>query len=180
MSAPAAQPPNLTDATRSWVRNDQTQPLPTTPQSTSPEGAQKPGAPPEQPRQQAATVGDAWRSIKADDFLSVHQSPCSRQGFLAGIGGGATVGFLRFVLGAPVPRAANWAVGVGAAAAIAQYEFCQYGRRREREKMKRVVEVYDRKQAETRRAEEEAKRKREVREEEEARLKAQRRWYKFW
>lgn len=124
-------------------------------------------------------MADAWRSIKADDFLSVHQAPCSRQGFLTGIGSGGAIGFLRFVLGTPVPKAANWAVGVGMAAAIAQYEFCQYRRRQEREKIKRVVEVYDRKQAEARRLEEEAKRERETREEE-ARLKAQRRWYKFW
>lgn len=135
----------------------------------------------QQPRQQAASIADAWRSIKAEDFLSVHQAPCSRQGFLTGIGGGAAVGFLRFVLGAPVPRAANWAVGAGMAAAVAQYEFCQYRRRCERDKMKRVVEVYDRKQAEMRQKEEERRREREeARAAEEARLKAQRRWYKFW
>ncbi|KAK1767469.1 putative mitochondrial cytochrome c oxidase protein 20-like protein [Phialemonium atrogriseum] len=131
-------------------------------------------------QQQRATLGDAWRTIKADDFLSVHEYPCSRQGFLTGIGGGAAVGFLRFVMGSPVPRAANWAVGVGVAGAVAQFEFCQYRRRRERDKIKRVVEVYDRKQAETRQKEEERRRVERIREEEEARLKAQRRWYKFW
>lgn len=46
-----------------------------------------------------ATVGEAFKTIKSDDILKVHQAPCSRDGFITGIGSGATVGFLRYILG---------------------------------------------------------------------------------
>jgi cytochrome c oxidase assembly protein subunit 20 len=132
---------------------------------------------------QRATIADAWASVKAGDFLSVHQAPCSRTGFLTGIGGGAAIGGLRFVLGAGIPKAANWAVGAGVLGAVISYEVCQAGRRREREKMKRVVEVYDRKQAEVRAQTEEKRRERErLRAEEEARKaeEAQKKGWKLW
>lgn len=132
------------------------------------------------PPPQPATISDAWKNIKAGDFLAVHQTPCARTGFLTGIGSAAAVGALRFVLGAGVPKAANWAVGAGALGAVLQYEFCQAARRKEREKMKRVVEVYDRKQAEIK-AEEDRLRARKAQEEtDEARRKAERRWWKVW
>lgn len=44
------------------------------------------------------TVIDAARTIKAEDFLHVHQNPCARQGFLFGIGGGVAAGALRYVM----------------------------------------------------------------------------------
>ena len=49
-------------------------------------------------------------------------------------------------------------------------------------KMKRVVEVYGRKQAEMKQKEEERKQKKQqqLEEAEAARLAAQKRWYKFW
>jgi cytochrome c oxidase assembly protein subunit 20 len=65
-------------------------------------------------------------------------------------------------MGLPVPRAANWAVGAGALAALGQYEYCQLKRRQEREKVKRVVEVYAAKQVRERREEEERKAREEV------------------
>lgn len=126
------------------------------------------------------TIADAWASVKAGDLLSVHQAPCSRTGFLTGIGSGAAVGALRFVLGSGVPKAANWAVGVGVLGAVLQYEYCQASRRREREKMKRVVEVYDKKQAEMRAMEEERIRARKAQQEEEASRKVERSWWKVW
>ncbi|KAJ9156742.1 hypothetical protein NKR19_g4216 [Coniochaeta hoffmannii] len=129
------------------------------------------------------TIAAAWASVKAGDFLSVHQAPCSRDGFLTGIGSGAAVGALRFVLGSGVPKAANWAVGAGVLGAVLQYEYCQASRRREREKMKRVVEVYDRKQGEMRRLEEERRRARQQekeKEEEEERIRQSKRWWKVW
>jgi cytochrome c oxidase assembly protein subunit 20 len=46
---------------------------------------------------------------------------------------------------------------------IIQYEYCQYRRREEKSRMKRVVEVYDQKQAEMRKRKlEEDRRRREV------------------
>jgi len=50
------------------------------------------------PKEGAAVV-DAAKTIKLGDFMKVHQYPCHRQGYLAGIGGGAAVGALRYILG---------------------------------------------------------------------------------
>lgn len=91
------------------------------------------------------------------------------------------MGALRWVMGLPIPKAANWAVGTGALAAMGQYEYCQWQRRQEREKMKRVVEVYAAKTARERREKEAEERRK--REEERARVEEERRgrgWWKFW
>lgn len=49
--------------------------------------------------QQRLSVVDAAKTIKPDDFLKIHQLPCARQGLLTGIGGGAALGVLRYILG---------------------------------------------------------------------------------
>ncbi|TLS27687.1 hypothetical protein PpBr36_04312 [Pyricularia pennisetigena] len=125
-----------------------------------------------------AGVGEVVKTISADDFLKVHQAPCSRDGFLQGIAAGAAVGGLRYVIGAPIPKSANWAVGAFVLAATGSYEYCQYNRRLQRENMKRTVEVYTQRAAEAK-AKQEAKKKAEE-EAEAARLAAQKSWYKFW
>lgn len=53
---------------------------------------------PTQP-QGRATVGEAVKMIKPDDFLKVHQVPCGREGMLTGIGGGAAIGGIRYITG---------------------------------------------------------------------------------
>ncbi|KAK4462107.1 hypothetical protein QBC42DRAFT_328073 [Cladorrhinum samala] len=90
----------------------------------------------------------AAQTIKPSDFLTFHQAPCARSGLLTGIGSGAALGVVRWLVGAPIPKAANWAVGAGVLGAIGQYEYCQFRRRQEKEKVKRVVEVYSKVQAE--------------------------------
>lgn len=132
----------------------------------------------DQPRPRRPTIGDAVQTIKPADFLTVHQKPCARPGLLTGIGAGAATGALRWVMGLPIPKAANWAVGTGAVAALGQYEYCQFKRRQEREKMKRVVEVYGQHMARQREKEAEERRAREQREREEE--ERRRRWWKFW
>ncbi|CAK7241867.1 MAG: hypothetical protein STHCBS139747_003338 [Sporothrix thermara] len=159
---------------------------PTSEQSTSQQQQQQQQQ--QTPSPQRASVSDAVKSIKASDFLTVYQVPCARQGFLTGIGGGAVVGALRYILGAGVPKAANWAVGAFALGGIVSFEVCQAARRAEAAKMKRVVEVYDRKQAELRQREAEkarhaaaaAARAEETKRLEEAARRAARPWYKFW
>ena len=113
--------------------------------------------------------------------------PCVRESLLMGIGGGFGVGGVRALLGgtslpvpsyfcfwlvlrgivvnnilvaAPIPKAANWAVGTFAFAALANYEFCLYKRRIERQHMKRAVEIIDRKKVQK---EAEVRKKREER-----------------
>lgn len=86
-------------------------------------------------------------------------------------------------LTAPIPKAANWAVGTFVFASFANYEFCLYRRRLERQHMKRAVEIIDRKKAEKEAA---AKLKREERrrakEEADRRAEEERRrsWWKVW
>lgn len=104
---------------------------------------------------------------------------------MTGIGSGAAIGVLRWIMGLPVPKAANWGVGCGIVGAMAQYEYCQWQRRKEKEKMQRVVAVYTKKQAESRAKE--AKEAREARERGEQEQQAVtageqkgKSWYKFW
>ncbi|ROW07252.1 hypothetical protein VMCG_03804 [Cytospora schulzeri] len=127
-----------------------------------------------------ATVGEAAKMIKPEDLLKVHQAPCSREGFLTGIGSGAAVGFIRYIAGAPIPKSANWAVGSGVGLSILAYEYCQYKRRVERTNMKRVVEVVSKKQAEVKKQEEEKQMQLKAAQEEAARKAAEKKWYKPW
>lgn len=55
--------------------------------------------PPDFDPNKRATVGEALSSIKREDFTRVHQAPCTREGLLTGIGGGAAVGALRYLTG---------------------------------------------------------------------------------
>ncbi|KAB5545773.1 hypothetical protein GE09DRAFT_1289286 [Coniochaeta sp. 2T2.1] len=166
--------------------------LPPSPAATNPNPAQlqptptansSPSSSPPAP-QRPASISDVITTIKPADILSVHQAPCSRSGFLTGIGSGAAIGGLRFILGSGVPKAANWAVGAGVLGAVLQYEYCQASRRAEREKMKRVVEVYDRKQGEMKREEDRRRVEREqmerLKEKEERTKQEERGWWKVW
>ncbi|KAG4410923.1 hypothetical protein IFR04_015942 [Cadophora malorum] len=134
--------------------------------------------------QEAPTLATAIKTVRIQDFKQVHMYPCVRESLLMGIGGAFGVGGVRALWGAPIPKAANWAVGTFVFASFANYEFCLYRRRLERQHMKRAVEIIDRKKAEKeaaakvkreerRRAKEEADR----RAEEEARRKS---WWKVW
>ncbi|KAI1186777.1 hypothetical protein F5B17DRAFT_347908 [Nemania serpens] len=125
------------------------------------------------------TFKDGVQSIKSDDWTKIHQIPCAREGFMTGIGAGTAVGMGRYVVGAKVPKAANWACGAFILGSVVQWEYCQAQRRKERAAMARVVEVMDRKQAEKKAEAAEAARLRREEAEEKAR-QAQKRWYKFW
>jgi len=80
---------------------------------------------------------------------------------------------------APIPKAANWAVGTFIFAAAANYEFCLYRRRLEKAHMKRAVEIIDRKKAE-KEAAAQAKRNERRKAKEEADRLAKKKSWKFW
>jgi len=133
-------------------------------------------------RTEVPKLTDAVKTIRMEDFKEVYKYPCARESLLTGIGGGFGVGGVRALLGASVPKAANWAVGTFVFAAFASYEFCLYKRQIEKAHMKRAVEIIDRKKAqkeaqmkaareERRRAKEEAERKAE---------EAKKSSWKFW
>ncbi|KAI0129158.1 hypothetical protein BJ170DRAFT_362103 [Xylariales sp. AK1849] len=138
--------------------------------STTPDSQKRPARP---------TITDAAKSIKSEDWLEVGQIPCARQGWMTGIGAGAVVGAGRYIMGARIPKAANWAAGTFMLGSIIQFEVCQYARAQERAAMARVVEVIDRKQAEKKAKAEEIATLRAERAEI-ARQAAAKSWYKFW
>ncbi|KAH8687112.1 hypothetical protein BGZ60DRAFT_425039 [Tricladium varicosporioides] len=135
-------------------------------------------------REKNPGLTDAIKTVRFEDFKQVHMYPCVRESLLTGIAGGFGMGGIRALWGAPIPKAANWAVGTFIFASFANYEFCQYRRMLEKSHMKRAVEIIDRKKAEK---EAEAKAKREERRrlkeeadqraEEEAKRKSS---WKFW
>ncbi|KAI1499127.1 hypothetical protein F5X99DRAFT_411449 [Biscogniauxia marginata] len=124
------------------------------------------------------SLSEALNTIKSEDFFTVHKMPCAREGFLTGIGAGAVIGAGRFVLGARIPKAANWAFGSFLLGSIIQWEYCQAQRFKERTAMARVVEVIDRKQAEKKEKVAEALRLKE--EADEKARQAKKSWYRFW
>lgn len=83
---------------------------------------------------------------------------------------------------APIPKAANWAVGTFIFAGIANYEFCLYRRRLEKAHMKRAVEIIDRKKAEKEAAAQAKRVERRKAKEEVDRLaeEAKKKSWKFW
>ncbi|KAK4132669.1 cytochrome oxidase biogenesis protein, Cox20 subunit [Trichocladium antarcticum] len=184
MSTP--QPPSReqapADPNRSWLQQPETPPSSQPPQpQTFPAPPQPQQTPSRAPAAGQPSVTDALHSIKPTDFLTFHQAPCSRSGLLTGIGAGAAIGAVRWIMGLPIPRAANWAVGTGALAAMGQYEYCQFRRRQEREKMKRVVEVYQARTARERKEKEAEGRERRAKEEREREEKERARGgWKFW
>ncbi|KAL7272627.1 hypothetical protein RUND412_004553 [Rhizina undulata] len=138
------------------------------------------------PRKPYPSLTEGFKTVKLEDFKTVHMQPCVRQSLLYGIGSGFAFGGLKIVLGAPVPKAANWAAGTFAGASLVVYEYCQYRRSKEKEGMKRAVEIIDRRKAEK---EKKLREKKEAEAllaaeraaaEEARKLAESRRWYKFW
>ncbi|KAK1831037.1 hypothetical protein QBC39DRAFT_372347 [Podospora conica] len=176
---PSPTPPSdgqQPDPTRPWLA---------TPQPPSPTPTDPTATPPPKPDfKSQPSLTDVVTTIKPADFLSVHQTPCAQRGFLTGIGAGMGIGGLRWVLGLPLTRAANWAVGAGAVAAALQYEWCQHQRREERAKMVRMVEVYTARQAAEKEAAERRRKEAEVKKAEGKAVEGGGGkgggWWKFW
>ncbi|TQS31962.1 hypothetical protein Golomagni_07741 [Golovinomyces magnicellulatus] len=127
---------------------------------------------------EGSRLSEAVSMIKKEDFTNIANTPCSRNGFLTGIGAGAGLGGLRFVLRGGIQKSANWAVGFFLVGSIASYEYCQYQRRAERISMKRHIEVVTQNQRQ--KAKDEAEKKIEKERFDLERKAAEKRWYKFW
>ncbi|KAL8801921.1 MAG: hypothetical protein Q9182_004155 [Xanthomendoza sp. 2 TL-2023] len=101
-------------------------------------------------------IVDALKTIKLEDFKEVHKKPCTREGFLTGIGAAFATGGVRAIFGglypwprhfppsmltepAPIFTACSWAVGAFAFGSFAMHEYCQRKRKREKEGMQRVT-----------------------------------------
>lgn len=46
-----------------------------------------------------ATLSEAIKTVKPEDVLTLHQTPCAREGLLTGFGSGFAAGFLRYIVG---------------------------------------------------------------------------------
>ncbi|KAL2752066.1 hypothetical protein ACRALDRAFT_2030303 [Sodiomyces alcalophilus JCM 7366] len=126
------------------------------------------------------TIRDAVKTIKAEDFLNVGKVPCARNGYIYGIMIGGLVGGFKFIMKAPVPKVANWAVGSTIAGAAASFEWCQYRRRQERVRMQRAVEVFQHSMKEKQREAEAKRLEQEEAAKKEAEATKQRSWYTLW
>ncbi|KAL8761003.1 MAG: hypothetical protein Q9184_002836 [Pyrenodesmia sp. 2 TL-2023] len=141
-------------------------------------------------KQQPMNAGyiDAVKSIRLADFTEVHRKPCTREGFLMGIGAGFGVGGVRAILGgkesgtpahfcdmltavAPVFTACSWAVGAFVFGSFAMHEYCQQKRRMEKAGIQRINAALDEKKVELERKREEARKARRKAKEETDRQK---------
>ncbi|KAG5951562.1 hypothetical protein E4U53_002816 [Claviceps sorghi] len=166
--------PNVQDASQSQTANEKTLHVWSKPIAQSNDEVQSAAT----NANARPTISDAVGMIKPDDFTNVHNTPCARQGFIAGIAAGTGVGGLKFVLRGNAVKAANWAVGTFILGSMVSYEYCQYLRRAERIQMKRHIEVVaENKREMARKAAEERKEQLRLEREKAA---AQRPWYKVW
>ncbi|RKF80309.1 Cytochrome c oxidase assembly protein cox20, mitochondrial [Golovinomyces cichoracearum] len=137
-------------------------------------------------RHEVPSLFEAIRTVRLQDFQQVHMYPCAKDGLLVGIASAFGIGGIRAVFGAPIPKAANWAVGSFAVAAIASYELCQAKRSYEKSQIKKIVEVMDKKKEEksAKQAALEAKRleRRKLKELEDEKKEKSRNWgnWKLW
>ncbi|KAK8156673.1 hypothetical protein IWX90DRAFT_510808 [Phyllosticta citrichinensis] len=122
------------------------------------------------------------QTFKPEDLLKVHQQPCAREAFLAGIGGGVGVGSLMAIWGKPVKKSCNWAVGIFMGTSLLSYEFLRRKRSLEKQYMTQAVELMDRKKEEKRKKKEEVIAARRKAKEEADRLaeEAKKMWWKLW
>ncbi|KAI9731420.1 MAG: hypothetical protein M1818_007810 [Claussenomyces sp. TS43310] len=133
-------------------------------------------------RPEVPSLNEAIKTVRLGDFRQVYMYPCVRDSLLTGIGGAFAVGGIRGLMGTPVMKACNWAVGTFCFLGIGSYEFCLQKRKLEKANMKRAVEIIDRKKAE-KEAQAQAKReeRRRVKEEADRKLEESKRSsWKFW
>ncbi|KAI4127233.1 MAG: hypothetical protein LQ338_003309 [Usnochroma carphineum] len=156
---------------------------PATPENVSSlPGANGPKAIKQQPT--SAGLLDGLKSISLEEFKEVHKKPCTREGFLTGIGAGFGVGGIRAILGgkfaadptmlplcaltvtAPVYTACNWAVVAFAFGSFAMHEYCQRKRKMEKAGIQRINAALNEKKVEQeKKREEQRKARRQAKEE---------------
>ncbi|MCJ1454680.1 hypothetical protein MMC28_005033 [Mycoblastus sanguinarius] len=155
-TSPPSSTPSQTKPPSSQGKETEAYAVPTLPQNANAlpaaSGLNTAGGKPKE-----ASLFDALRSIRMSEFKEVHKKPCVRDALLTGIGGGFGIGGVRAILGAPVWKTCNWAVGSFVFGSFLMYEFCQRKRLLERQGLKRAVEVIDRKKTEKQMKAEEAR-----------------------
>lgn len=133
-----------------------------------------------------ASIPQDISNVRFEELRNVHRIPCAREGLLYGIGAGFGVGGMRAILGGTVWNSCNFAVGAFTVIAGGSFAWCQRGLAREKQEMRKVVELMKARQFEQARKEkeEEAAKAREMQKaaEEERLRRSWTRWdnYRFW
>ena len=141
---------------------------------------------------------DAVKTVKWQDFMTVHQQPCARDGFVTGIAGGGATGALMWVIGSmsnhfltifitmltqclePVARATNWAVLGFVFMSFGAYEICNYKRKVEKTGVRMMHEVMEEKRQKQKEQKELAKAEAERRKREREEEWKRRPWWRKW
>jgi cytochrome c oxidase assembly protein subunit 20 len=82
------------------------------------------------------------------DFKHLHETPCTRPAFLYGIGSGFVLAGVQFALGASLRKATSWALGSFLGVSVLIYEGCHFRREREKERVRLIQEVMNKKAVE--------------------------------
>ncbi|XP_032221773.2 cytochrome c oxidase assembly protein COX20, mitochondrial [Nematostella vectensis] len=78
----------------------------------------------------------SWNALKF-----IQRTPCARESFMYGIVGGLTAGSLYFLKSRHIRRSCDLAVGSFALVAVAGWEACRYVKQKEKEELKKTVEL---------------------------------------
>ncbi|CAG8461973.1 5405_t:CDS:2 [Racocetra persica] len=89
---------------------------------------------------QPSDFAEIMKNLSIDDFKNVGKMACFRGSLLNGIGGGATIGALRYMLKGSILSASNWAVGSFFLISMGSWEYCRRKRRLQHESMLVVVQ----------------------------------------
>ncbi|KAI7863578.1 hypothetical protein BDF14DRAFT_1885003 [Spinellus fusiger] len=90
-----------------------------------------------------ATVTEAFKTVKLEDFKQVAKIPCARNALLYGMGTGVSVGAIRYLMKRKVPTAANWAVVAFCGVSLVSFEMCHLERKSKIEKLHRIIKATD-------------------------------------
>ncbi|QDS71532.1 hypothetical protein FKW77_005247 [Venturia effusa] len=136
-----------------------------------------------------ATVLNALRMVKPEEFTSLHKIPCVREALLQAFFAGFLVSGITIVTGRPVGKAVSnfgWAF---LPTSVVGHQFCQYQRKREKEGMRQAIKIVEQKKEERARMMAEKREKwlalkeeKRLAEEREAaqRRESENRWWKIW
>lgn len=97
---------------------------------------------------------------------------------MSGITGGFFVGAARYVVGASIPTACNWAVATFILGGMAGREYCKTKKRAEHARIQDLKDKYEAERARV--AASQAAKRKEAAEAKLAEAEKSRRWYKFW
>ncbi|KAF2738254.1 hypothetical protein EJ04DRAFT_409012, partial [Polyplosphaeria fusca] len=128
------------------------------------------------------TYWSVVRQLGPEYYLTYHKRPCVRDSLLVGIPTGAVIGGLAGVLRRPVWTACTYAWFSWIGASVLSYEYCQYWRSKEKEGIRQMRELMEKKKVKVEARREERRRLKEERDrlEEERKEAERRKSWSYW